>query len=282
MGRSGWSARSVVAFALFAQATNPSPRDLIKAARPLTAIEVAAVVRAAQRAIVGKTFRLSAVPGGAGSEFLMGPDGRPRIFRSSGGIVGGLVGGVACASPPCPASTPPVRTEWHDYVTTVLQFTGRPARRCSGEIEPGELVIEYEHSENANAWTASARAKPPPGLGIGYSPVFDIVRGATPLTSGELRKFGERTARAFFAPWTPPPQSVGVVEVTGDPLPNVPPIVNRIPRDETQTLWIDTESLRPIRWEAVGRDGGDYHFTFTYERIDLRPPDGVRAPDCVR
>src|SRR5262249_27309622 len=104
IGRSGWSARSALTFALFAQAINVSPRERIKAARPLTAAEVAAVIRATQRAMVGKTFRLSARPGGARSEFLMGPNGRLRIFRGAGGIEGGFVGGSVCAAPPCPAS----------------------------------------------------------------------------------------------------------------------------------------------------------------------------------
>jgi len=270
IGRTGWSSCSAVMAAVFAQTMTASPRELIKAARPLTSGEVAAVVQAAQRAIVGETFRLSARPGGPGAEFLMGRNGRPRIFRMGGGMAGGIVGGAGG-----------VTTEWRDYIVREREFTGRPARRCSGGSEPGELVIEYEHSQNANAWTASARAIPPPGLGIGYNPVFDILRGATPLESGELRKFGEHTARALFAAWTPPPHA-SRAETTGDPLPNMPPLVNRLPKDDTQTLWLDTESLRPLRWEASGPDSYDYQLTFNYERLDLRRPAGVKAPDCIR
>lgn len=264
------------------QDVSASARALLNAERPLMAAEIAKVLRAAQHAIAGKTFRLSVVTGGAGSEFLMGSGGRLRMVRMSGGIEGGIVGGVAaCASPPCPASAPPVQTEWRDYVTTVIEFTGRPARRCNGAAEPGELVVEYEHYQSTNSWIVSARAKTPPGLGPGYTPVFDLLRGATPLVSGERRQIGNRLARAFFAPWTPPDDR-GLVEVTGDPLPNVPKIVSRVPRDETQTLWIDTESLLPLRWEATRPDTHDYGFAFTYETIDLQPPAGVRPPDCVR
>src|SRR5262249_41515273 len=109
IGRTGWSVCSMVTAAMFALAATPPPRQLIKAARPLTAAEVAAVVGAAQRALVGKPFRFSAVPGATGSGFLMGPHGRLRIYRMAGGIEGGMIVGGACASPPCPVSTPPLR-----------------------------------------------------------------------------------------------------------------------------------------------------------------------------
>jgi len=268
------------------QDASASARALLNADRPLTTTEIAEVLRASQQAIAGKTFRLSVVPDGAGSEFLMGSGGRLRTVRMSGGIMGGIVGGVAaCASPPCPAATPPVQTEWRDYVTTVIEFTGRPARRCSGAAEPGELVIEYEHRQSTNAWTVSARATTQFGLGPGYTPVFDLLRGATPLVSGERRKVGNRFARAFFAPWTPPAPPADAPRFesfVGDPLPNVPKIVSRIPRDETQTLWIDTESLLPLRWEATRPDTHDYGFTFTYATIALQRPAGIRPPDCIR
>lgn len=265
------------------QGADARARELVNAGRPLTAAEIAVVLRASQQALAGKAFRLSFVPGGAGSEFLMGSGGRLRMFRMSGGIERGIVGGVSagCISPPCPAAVPPVRTEWHDYVTTVFEFTGRPARWCNGVAEPGELVIEYTHYQSTDSWTVSARAETQPGLGPGYTPVFDLLRGATPLISGERRRIGNRPARAFFAPWTPPDDR-GLVEVTGDPLPNVPRIVSRLPHDETQTLWIDTESLLPLRWEATRPDTNDYGFSFTYEPIDLRRPAGVQAPDCIR
>jgi hypothetical protein len=282
---SALSAIAVVAIAaaLTAQSLNTTARQLLHADRLLTTAEIGVALRASQQAIAGKTFRLSTVPNGAGSEFLMGSGGRLRMFRMSGGLEGGIVGGVvaACASPPCPATTPPARTEWHDYVTTVFEFTGRPAHWCNGVAEPGELVIEYKHYQSTDSWTASARAETQPGLGPGYTPVFDLLRGATPLLSGERRMIGNRPARAFFAPWTPPDDR-GLVEVTGDPLPNVPKIVSRLPREETQTLWIDTESLLPLRWEATRPDTNDYGFAFTYEPIDLRRPAGVAVPDCVR
>jgi hypothetical protein len=56
-------------------------------------------------------------------------------------------------------------------------------------------------------------------------------------------------------------------------------------------LWIDVESLLPLRWGvsiASAPERGippipDYGLSFSYDAsIDVRPPDGVAPPDCIR
>ena len=271
-------ARIAVLLPLFAQTLNPSPRELLNAERPLGTAEIAAVLDASRTAIAGKTFRLSFAHGGTGPEVLMGSDGRPRMLRTSGGIMGGMVGGVVagCASPPCPVAAPPPRIEWHDDLINIIEYTGRPARRCNGATEPGELVIEYEHRSSTNAWTVIARAQTTPGVRAPGAPLFEMLRGATPVTSGNRQQIGGRWARAFVAPWTPPGETPQV-ELTGDPFPNV--VGDPAPNDATETLWIDAESLLPVRWETSKRG---YGFVLSYEPIDLQSPAGVQPPDCVR
>jgi len=63
-------------------------------------------------------------------------------------------------------------------------------------------------------------------------------------------------------------------------MPNV--AVDPAPRDATQSLWIDTSSLLPLRWELFKRGKPTSGFDMTYESIDLRPPAGVDAPACIR
>jgi hypothetical protein len=64
----------------------------------------------------------------------------------------------------------------------------------------------------------------------------------------------------------------------------------RVPRLVIATShWIDTFSVLPLRWSlSVPAAAGlptipDYGLSFTYDAsLDLGPPDGVQAPDCVR
>src|SRR5438552_9607145 len=95
-----WLMRSLVSVlavsAPGAQGCGPSVRNLVKAPRPLTLAEDARVLRAVRAEIAGKRGRLISaadeVAGRAGMEFAVGPDGRLRFLRSSGGIMGGTVG----------------------------------------------------------------------------------------------------------------------------------------------------------------------------------------------
>jgi hypothetical protein len=143
------------------------------------------------------------------------------------------------------------------------------------------LVIEYTRSSATAGWTAMARQCDAGDFReSGIAPVFEMLRGARPVTSIERRQFGYRRARAFVSPWAPPPdRGVETPILTGDPLPNVAGIP--LPGDVIQTLWIDTESLLPLRWEVNKRGERIDGFDFSYARIDLRPPAGIDAPECI-
>jgi hypothetical protein len=77
-----------------------------------------------------------------------------------------------------------------------------------------------------------------------------------------------------FEPRAQPPM------IIGDPIPNVRG--DRAPIESLQSLWIDTESLLPLRWEVNRRGERTHGLDFTYVPIDLQPPAGVQPPDCIR
>ena len=54
--------------------------------------------------------------------------------------------------------------------------------------------------------------------------------------------------------------------------------------DATQTLWIDTRTLLPLRWEVTKPEPARVIMAqrFIYESFDLRPPAGIDAPGCIR
>ena len=261
--------------ALVAQAINPSPRELLNGARPLTSIETATVLNASREALTAKTFRLSSLAGGHGPEVLMGRDGQPKIIRTASGIEGGIVGGVVPGSSPSPIET----QHWHEDIINLTDYTGRPVRHCDGSVEPGEMVIEYTLRSSTPAWTATARRRD--AHDVEGQPALEMLRGAGPVTRGERRQIRNRWARAFVSPWAPPADRRSQPpRLTGDPMPNV---VGEAPsNDAIQSLWIDTESLLPLRWDVSKRGMVTYGFDFTYESIDLRRPAGIEAPDCIR
>jgi hypothetical protein len=268
-----------VAPALLAQTLSSSPRKLLNTDRPLTASEIATIFTASRRALAAKTFRLVTAAGGQGTEVLMGPDGRPKMIRRTYGLEGGIVFGVVAGAPG--VATEPTQTHWHDEFINIVDYTGRPARRCAGSTAQGEMVIEYEHRGSTNAWTATARNRNAGDVGgPGIAPVFNMLLGAPPVASGEREQIGGRWARAFDSSWTPPGSNAEPPLLRGDPIPNLAGTL--APDDPTQTLWIDTESLLPLRWEASRRGMVTHGFTFTYESIDLRPPPGIDAPACIR
>jgi hypothetical protein len=262
---------------VLAQTIDPSPRDLLNLARPLTSTEIATVLTELRHALTAATFRLSSAPDSRGTEVLMGPDGRPKMIQRVYSLVGGSVYGGSTPG----SVTEPAQSRWHEDFTSVIDYTGRAARRCDGSTTPGEMVIEYEHRRSTNAWIATARNRNEGDVGgPGIAPVFQMVLGAGPIASGDRRQIGGRWARALVSPWTPPPNQPFLETLTGDPLPNV--AVDPAPNDATQSLWIDTESSLPLRWEVSERGRISHAFNFTYERIVLQPPAGVDAPGCIR
>jgi hypothetical protein len=256
---SGSSTIVAVAFALnavaAAQTLNPPARAVAAQGRPLTQAEVAQVVGAARNAIAGRTFRLSYQPGGPGPEVLMGSTGRPRFVRT--------VSGYTSWSGASRNGTTTTTREYHANVREVTEFTGRPARRCDGAAADGELVIEYRN-ENEQGWTAKARTRTPIEFAAS---VWDMLAGVVAVEDGAVKTSGDRQARTVVAPWKPPAGS----QPGGSLVPNL-----------TQSLWIDVETLLPLRWEVNAPTAPGYGVSFTYEALDIRAPDGVVAPECIR
>jgi hypothetical protein len=243
----------VTAAALAAQTLNPSPRAVIGLSRSLVQAEVAQVLAAARAAMAGRTLRMSYQPGGPGPELLMDADGRPHVVRA----VSGYTSWSGWASNGSTGTR-----EQHVDVTEVTEFTRREAQRCDGSAAGGELVVEYRN-ENEKGWTAKARVRTAREFA---STIFDMLTGAAVVESGARQSIENRDARAFVAPWTLPPGAMA-----GGPL----------PAGVTQTLWIDVESLLPLRWDLGPRDRAAYRLLFNYEALDIRPPDGVAAPQCI-
>ena len=42
------------------------------------------------------------------------------------------------------------------------------------------------------------------------------------------------------------------------------------------------ETLLPLRWDVNAPTAPGYGVSFTYEALDIRVPDGVAAPECIR
>jgi hypothetical protein len=199
----------------------------------------------------------------------MGPNGRPRLIRAVSGY--DAAGGSASGTNGAGESQSQQAT--HVDLITVIEYTGRQARKCDGTAIEGDLIIEYERRSTASQWTATARTRTPMEI---LAPPFDMLAGTINLEIGDRRQIGERMARAFIAPWRLPPGAQA-----GGPL----------PAGIVQSLWIDVASLLPLRWSisvpAMPERGApaipDYGLSFTYDpAIDLRPPDGITPPDCIR
>jgi hypothetical protein len=254
------------------QTLDPPARVILGAARPLQPAEIAIVLTAAREAVAGKTCRLSYAPNGPGPEVLMGANGRPRFVRATSGR--DYVSSASSSSfTNGNGVTTQSRQSGHVDVVTFTEYTGQPARKCDGTAADGDLVIEYEHQSSDDRWKVTARTRTPHEFA---APLFDMLAGVTPVESGDRRTIGDRVGRALVAPWTLPPGTL-----PGSPL----------PAGVSQSLWIDTVSMLPLRWSismpAMPERGipaiPDYGLSFTYDSsLDLRPPDGLVPPDCVR
>jgi hypothetical protein len=261
--------------ALVVQAVDPSPRALLNLARPLTNAEIAIVLAASRDAVAGTTLRFTSLFNGQGPELRLGPAGLPTAVRSVSTIEGGMISVSA-------DGTPPTSTHFVEEVSTFIDYTGGAVRRCDGAIEPGEMVIEYVRRGAGRDWTATARRREANDVGgPGYAGVFGMLRGTGSLASTQRGQIAGRPARAFAAAWVSPfTDTVQRTMLRGDPAPNV---IGEPAREESiQTLWIDAESLLPLRWEVNTRGERSHGFDFTYEPIDLQPPAGVDAPSCIR
>ena len=176
-----------------------------------------------------------------------------------------VVNGECVAARVPPLSVP----EQPERFTTLIEYTGVPARRCNGMPATGEMVIEYLLSSRTQKWSVIARAKTP-GDPVAVRPLEMLTTAAT-LRSGERRLFDSRPVRAIVStlrPWKS-------ADITGDPAPN--------PADFTpvESLWIDTDTLLPVRWEITQRQAVVGEAEFVYEQLDLQPPAGLKTPKCI-
>ena len=133
----------------------------------------------------------------------------------------------------------------------------------------GEMVIDYLLNSSTQKWSVTARVKTP-GDAVAARPL-EMLSTAASLRSGERRLLGSRPVRALVS--TSPPWKAAAI--TGDPAPNPADFV------PVESLWIDTDTLLPVRWEIAERQAVVGAAEFVYERLDLRPPAGVKTPTCI-
>ncbi len=269
-----------------AQTREPSVRDLMKAARPLTADEDARVLSAVRTSIAGKPGRLTSpadeAAGRPGMQFVLSPNGRLRFLRWSGGIQGGIVVSDGTS------------TTWTREVVTITHLTGMPARGCDGTSRAGQLIIEYR---NDGGWSTTARSRV---YAASPTPLDDFLARDLGVQSDELQMIGAREARVFVASWTALPTTAAAAasapqgpEYRSDDggrtwtKNTVAPASN--PR-LTQSLWVDTESLLPVRWAVMSEADPDRGVPAKPYNVlsvryddgnDLQLPPGIAAPDCV-
>jgi hypothetical protein len=237
-----------------------SPRDLLNLRRPLSAAEVGRVVGGVHQALGGKTFRL-VDKSRLQSEILMGRDGFPQMVRVRGR-------GESVASVTSETGTMRV-FNLPDVIVSVFEYSRGPARRCNGGPVAGGMVIEYLMNLTTKARQVTAREPGPRDSELARP--LEMLRATATLTSGGTRLVGERNARALVSPML---MSDNVV-LTGDPAPNPAEFV------PIQSLWIDTDSLLPLRWEVVQRQAFLGATDFIYEKLDVRRPAGFAVPTCI-
>jgi hypothetical protein len=258
------SALLALAFSTLMQRA-PSPQELLRLQRPLSAGEIDTVVRGIRQALDGTTLRLRESRG-AEREILMGGTGTPRMTRSSHLCIG-MADGECVASA---ASDPPGVARVPTRFVVLTEFTGEPARRCSGSPAAGEMVRQYVLNEATQTWTISVHPTRPGQI---FTPrPLELLR-STPLTIGGSRPVGGRAARAILG--VPRQTGADDVVLTGDPAPNP---VEFIP---VESLWIDVDLLLPLRWEVSRRQATVAHADFLYEKLELQRPSGVEVPTCV-
>jgi hypothetical protein len=239
-------------------ATTLSPRQIATLDRPLESAEVEAVLAASREAIADKTLTLSYPGRQDGLQMLMRRDGWPRIVRAEFELEGGTIDGTPAGAV--------VSERWRDRFVAIVEYTGTAARRCDGATLPGELVITYEHRQSTDVWTTDAGTH---GRRAGVpiaNPIFDVLSGKVPAVSGKKTVIDGRVVREFTAPFSAPSNTYGL----GDP-----------PAQATQTLWIEVDSLLPVRWDVTAESRITDTRVLNYSAFELRQPVGVEPPQCI-
>jgi len=245
-----------------------SPKDLLSLQRPLTGAEMDTLVSGIHQALAGMTLRLRHERQ-ADLEILMGPAGVPRMVRRTydGAGTGERVATVTGAGVTRSVLIPSVL----EHFVLLSEYTGLLASRCNGAPATDEMIIEYTLNSTTQIWTATARERRSGDTGIALP--LNMLKDTASLSSGESRLIGNRTARAIVSPW--PAFSAQEPFLTGDPAPNPAEFV------PLQSLWVDTSSLLPLRWELSQRQAVIGRFDFVYEPLEFQRPAGVEVPKCV-
>ena len=242
------------------QAGTSSPAALLKLERPLTAAETKTVVSGIHQALVGKTLRLvDKFQGDA--EILMGRDGMPQLVRFKGR--GESVAGITTETGTTRVFNVP------DVIVSVFEYSRVPVRHCNGVQTASGMAIEYLLNLTTKVHEITAREIGTRDAGLARP--LEMLKATEALTSGENRNIGTRTARALVSQMSMPDN----VMLTGDPAPNPAEFV------PIQSLWIDTGSLLPLRWEVSRRQAIVAAIDFVYEQLDLRRPVGFAVPQCI-
>ncbi len=261
----------VVVSSLLFHGCLPPPAKFLNLQRPLTPVEMDIVVKGIHTALTGTTLRLVQERRVDDREVLMGPGGIPRMIRGThtavgvspdGELIAGIIGGIPGGGG---ISMGVPRT-----FVSLIEYTGHAAPRCDDAPATGEMVVEYLLDVAAQTWTVTARESRPGER----EPVHPLEMLKTPasLRSGEGRLVHTRIARAIVFKT---PFDAAHPHITGDPAPNPAEFV------PVQTLWIDTNSLLPLRWEVTQRDAIVAAYDFVYERLDFQRPAGIEVPVCV-
>jgi len=152
---------------------------------------------------------------------------------------------------------------------SVFEYSRVPARRCDGAPPASGMVIEYLMNLTTKVRHVAAREPGPRDLERARP--LEMLRATATLTIGGSRLVGARNARALVSPMPLPDNVV----LTGDPAPNPAEFV------PIQSLWIDIDSLLPLRWEVFQRQAFLGATDFVYERLDLQRPAGFAVPTCI-
>jgi hypothetical protein len=243
-----------------------SPKDLLSLQRSLTSAELDTVINGIHQALAGVTLRLRQERQ-ADIEILMGPAGMPHMVRRTydGPGPGETVAtvtreGVSVRLPSVPG-----------HFVQLSEYTGLRASHCTGAPATGEMIIEYTLNSATQIWTATAHERRPGDTGIALP--LNMLKSTVALRSGESRLIGNRTARAIVSPW--PLFNSQDPFLTGDPAPNQAEFV------PVESLWVDTSSLLPLRWELSQRQAVTGGFDFVYEPLEFQRPAGVKVPTCI-
>jgi hypothetical protein len=264
---------AILALTLLLQNANPSASDVIHLQRPLSAAEIDTVIRGVRTALAGVTVHSTSATRPA-IDILMDAAGRPSMVRTRlnsppgtervATVTGGVPGGkTVTVRVPEPAVT--------EQFILLYEYTWSPARRCDGAAASADLVFQYLLDPTTKKWTATARESSRHDAVMALP--LDILSTSASLRSDETLAIGDRTARAIVSPM---PESFRFVPVlTGDPAPNPDEFV------PVQSLWVDTVSLRPLRWEVSQRQAIVDQADFVYDAPTLERPAGVKAPQCI-